>query len=89
MSPLESPNGNIQRDTWTSNFGEVIAALHSPADTVTPPDVQVPDYRPEDLVSILDPNLRAVIENRLGKAPGALITAAEMTRLTRMDKFWG
>ena len=85
VSPLESPNGNVQRDTWTSNFDAVIAALHSPGDTVTPPDVQVPDYRPEDLVSIPDLNLRAVIENRLGKAPGALITAAEMTRLTRIE----
>ena len=85
VSPLESPNGNVQRDTWTSNFDAVIAALHSPGATVTPPDVQVPDYRPEDLVSIPDLNLRAVIENRLGKVPGALITAADMTRLTRIE----
>ena len=58
VSPLESPNGNVQRDTWTSNFDAVIAALYSPGATVALPDVQVPDYRPEDLVSIPDPNLR-------------------------------
>ena len=37
------------------------------------------------MVSIPDPNLRTVIEGVLGKAPGALITAAEMARLTRIE----
>ena len=35
-------------------------------------------------VSIADPNLRAAIENTLGKAPGATITEAEMEGLTEL-----
>ena len=43
--------------------------------------------RPEDItqtVDIPDPNLRAVIENELGKAPGATITVADMLTLTEL-----
>ncbi len=74
----------VSRDTWTSNFPEVISALHSPDDTTTQPVDPETDLRPGDLVSIPDPNLRAVIERLLDKAPGALITAADMARLTRI-----
>ena len=74
-------DGNVSRDAWTSNFTAVISALHSPDDTVTQPVDPGTDLRPGDLVSIPDPNLRTVIEELLGKAPGALITAADMTRL--------
>ncbi len=81
LSALESQNGNVQRDAWTSNFDTVISELHSPGDTLTPPDVQVPDYRPGDLVSIPDPNLRSAVEAALSKGPGAVITAAEMAKL--------
>ena len=75
----------VSRDTWTSNFPEVISALNSPDDTVTPPVDPGTDLRPGDLVSIPDPNLRSVIEGLLGKAPGALITAADMARLERIE----
>ena len=78
-------DGNVSRDAWTSNFTAVISALNSPDDTVTRPVEPVIDLRPGDLVSIPDPNLRSVIEDLLGKAPGALITAADMVRLTRID----
>ena len=37
------------------------------------------------IVDIPDPNLRAVIEDELGKAPGATITVAEMATLTELD----
>ena len=37
------------------------------------------------VVSIPDPNLRAAIEETLGKASGATITAADMARLTHLD----
>ena len=37
------------------------------------------------VVSIPDPNLRAAIENALGKASGAIITTADMANLTRLD----
>ena len=76
-------DGNVSRDAWTSNFTAVISALNSPDDTVTRPVDPVPELLP-DLVSIPDPNLRTVIEDLLGKAPGTLITAADMARLTRI-----
>ena len=38
-----------------------------------------------ELVNIPDDNLRAKIEDALGKAPGAPITTADMERLTRLD----
>ncbi len=77
--------GDVSRDAWTSSFTEVISALNSPDDTVTPPVDPGADLRPGDLVTIPDPNLRTVIEAALGKAPRALITAADMARLTRLD----
>ena len=78
-------DGDVSRDAWTSNFAQVISALNSPDDATTQPVEPVTDLRPGDLVSIPDPNLRTVIENLLGKAPGALITGADMARLTRID----
>ena len=77
--------GDVSRDAWTSNFPDVISALNSPDDATTQPVDPVPDVRPGDLVSIPDPNLRTVIEELLGKAPGALITGADMARLTRVE----
>ena len=85
LSALESEGGNVKRDAWTSNFDGVVAALHSPDDTTIQPVEPGTDYRPEDLVVISDPNLQTVIERLLGKAPGALITAAEMARLDRIE----
>ena len=85
LSALESENGDVKRDAWTSNFTEVISALNSPDDITTQPVEPVPDLRPGDLVSIPDPNLRTVIEELLGKAAGSPITAEEMSRLTRID----
>ena len=77
--------GDVSRDAWTSNFDAVIAALHSPDDTTIQPVEPGTDYRPGDLVSIPDPNLRAAIEERLGKASGAVITADDMARLERIE----
>ena len=85
LSALESANGDVKRDAWTSNFSTVISALNSPDDTVTRPVEPVVDLRPGDLVSIPDPNLRVAIEEALGKAVGSQITAADMARLTRID----
>ena len=78
-------DGNVSRDAWTFNFTAVVSALNSPDDTTPQPVDPVTDLRPGDLVSIPDPNLRSVIEGLLGKAPGALITAADMARLTRIE----
>ena len=76
--------GNVKREVWTSNFLQIVSALNSPDDTVTPPDVPVTDLRPTDLIAISDPNLRSAIENALGKTAGALITVAEMAELKRI-----
>ncbi len=84
LSALESENGDVKRDAWTSNFSAVISALNQQDDSVPPPVISVPRYDPGDLVSIPDPNLRAVIEQLLAKAPGSPITAAEMAKLTRI-----
>ncbi len=77
--------GNVSRDAWTSSFIQVVAALNSPDDIVTPPVDPDIDLRPGDLVTIPDPNLRAAIEEALGKAPRALITAGDMARLERIE----
>ena len=77
--------GNVSRDAWTSNFAAVVSALNSTDDIVTPPVDPVSDLRPGDLVSIPDPNLRAVIEGLLSKVSGSPITAEEMSRLTRIE----
>ena len=85
LRTLESENGNVKRDAWTSNFVDVVSALNSP-DSVGPrPVVPVDDLRPSDLVPIPDVNLRAAVEAALGKPAGALITAADMARLTRLE----
>ena len=84
LRTLESQNGNVKRDAWTSNFSEVVSALNSPEDVVRPP-TPVDDLRPGDLVSIPDVNLRAAIESALGKPAGTLITAADMARLERLE----
>ncbi len=85
LRTLESANGNVKRDAWTSNFAAVISALNS-ADSVGPsPVVPVDDLSPSDLIPIPDVNLRAAVESALGKPAGALITAADMARLERLE----
>ena len=42
-------------------------------------------FAPAQTVSIADSNLRAAIENALGKAPGSVITATEMATLTELS----
>ena len=85
LSALESANGDVKRDAWTDNFAAVISALNSPDDSVTQPVEPVVDYRPGDLVSIPDPNLRTVIEGLLGKSARSPITAEDMERLERIE----
>ena len=85
LGVLEDAGGNVKRDVWTEHFTDVVSALHSPDTTVPRPVDPGVDYRPGDLVSIPDPNLRAAIEERLGKSPGAVITAGDMARLERIE----
>ncbi|MDE0397203.1 MAG: leucine-rich repeat domain-containing protein, partial [Candidatus Poribacteria bacterium] len=78
--------GNVKRDAWTQNFSEIITALQTPDTplTTTPDTVRPILPTPSGTVRIPDPNLRAAIAERLGKAIGDTITAAEMETLERL-----
>ena len=77
-------DGTVKRDAWTSNFDEVISVLNSP-DSVLPPVEQRPEIIPGAGVYIPDPNLRAAIEEALGKASGDVIAVEDMATLTDLN----
>ena len=81
---LDSQNGSMKRDTWTSSFGDIVFALDFP-DQFTTPTVITPPVISGSVVHIPDPNLRAVIAETLGKSPNAPITAEEMKRLRELN----
>ena len=83
LQTLTDENGTVKRDAWTSNFDDMISALNTP-DSTLPPVVQRPERIPGAGVHIPDPNLRAVLTEVLGKAPGAPITAEEIATLTHL-----
>ena len=78
---LDSENGSMKRDTWTSSFRDVLFALDFPKLVDKSPVVPEPDRLPGAAVHIPDPNLRAAIAEALGKNPNAPITVEEMGRL--------
>ena len=80
---LDSENGSMKRDAWTSSFGDIVFALDFP-DQFTTPTVITPPVISGSVVHIPDPNLRAVIAEELGKSPNALITTEEMARLRKL-----
>ncbi len=82
---LDSPNGSMKRDAWTSSFRDILFALDFPELVDKPPVVPQPDRLPGAFVYIPDTNLRAAIAEVLGKSPNAPITAEEMERLRRID----
>ena len=84
LRTLESRNGNVKRDAWTSNFSEVLSVLNSPERRTTQDDKEEDEIDPLDIVSIPDVNLRAAVESALGKPAGALITGADMAKLERL-----
>ena len=79
--------GNVNRDAWTEQFPNVIAALNSPDDpgVITPVVVDRTQRTPTGIVYIPDANLRAAVEEELGKASGAIISTEDMARLTRIE----
>ena len=82
---LDSANGSMKRDAWTSSFGDLIFALDFPQ-SFTPPTVITPPVTiPGAVVRIPDPNLRAAIAEELGKSPNAPITVEEMERLRNLN----
>ena len=81
---LDSENGSMKRDTWTSSFRDIVFALDFP-ERFTPPTIITPPVAiPGAVVHIPDPNLRAAIAEALGKSPNALITTEEMEGLRRL-----
>ena len=82
---LDSENGSMKRDTWTSSFPDILFALDFPKLVDKPPVVPEPDRLPGAFVHIPDTNLRAAIAESLGKNPNAPITTEEMEGLGRLD----
>ena len=82
---LDSENGSVQRDTWTSSFRDIVYALDYPQQVGEPPVVTQPDVIPGTHVYIPDPNLRAAIAEALGKSINAPITVEEMQGLRKLD----
>ena len=78
---LDSPNGTMKRDAWTSNFRDIVFALNFPTALVVPPVVTPPEQKPDTVFQIPDANLRAAIAEALGKSPNAPITVEEMEKL--------
>ena len=83
---LDSENGRVKRDTWTSKFLDMLFALDFP-EQVEPPEPPPPPP-PGTVVHIPDQNLRAAIAKALGKGPNAPITVEEMENLKRIH-VWG
>ena len=81
---LDSENGSMKRDTWTSSFPDILFALDFPKLVDKPPVVPEPDRLPGAFVHIPDTNLRAAIAEALGKSPNAPITVEEMERLKEL-----
>ena len=77
--------GNVKRDVWTSQFSDVVSALHSP-DVPAPVVTSVGPTQPllSGTVYIPDTNLRAAIAKTLGKAANDPITDEDMKGLTRL-----
>ena len=80
---LDSPNGSMKRDTWTSSFRDILFALDFPQLVDKTPVVPEPDRLSGISVRIPDPNLYAAIAEELGKSRNAPITVAEMERLKK------
>ena len=86
---LDSENGSMKRDTWTSSFPDILFALNFPKLVDKPPVVTLPERPPDAVVQIPDPNLRAAIAETLGKNPNAPITVKEMEGLDNLGRGYG
>ena len=78
--------GTMKRDTWTEQFSEIIFALDFPEESAGQPVDDQTERIPGEAVYIPDVNLRAVIEEALGKPSGAPITAEEMATLVNLHR---
>ena len=76
-------NERVQRDTWTSQFSNIVAALFSEDNIVITPvdDISTP---PVSGVHIPDLQLRTAIHQTLGKPQNAQLSREDMLRLTNL-----
>ena len=81
---LDSANGSMKRDAWTSSFADIVFALDFPESFTPPTVITPPEQKPGAVVRVPDPNLRAAIAEALGKNPNAPITVEDMKRLTSL-----
>ena len=79
---LDSANGSMKRDTWTSSFRDILFALNFPELVDKPPVPPEPVRPPGGLVHIPDTNLRTVVEEALGTQ--TTITRTAMATLTTL-----
>ena len=79
LGVLVLENGTMKRDTWTSKFSEIVFALDFPdvAISIDPQTERIPGAS----VYIPDPNLRAILEENLGKTSNTPITVEEMATM--------
>ena len=82
---LDSVNGSMKRDAWTSSFRDIIFALDFPESFIPPTIIALPEQKPGTVVHIPDPNLRAAIAEELGKSSNTPITVEEMEGLRNLD----
>ena len=81
LQSLLLANGRVQRDAWTSQFFNVVAALYSGDPVVVDDDEPL---TPSPGVQIPDLQLRAAIHKTLGKAQSVQLTSEDMLRLTEL-----
>ena len=58
---LDSENGSVKRDAWTSNFQDIVGALDYPTQIGDTPIDTRPDIIPGRPVNVPDPNLRTLL----------------------------
>ncbi len=85
LGVLTGASGSVKRDTWTSNFSEIVTVLSFPDSNIVKPVVPRTERIPGESVHIPDANLRAAIAETLGKTPGTAITAEDMATLMYLD----
>ena len=83
---LDSANGSMKRDAWTSSFPRYTFCVGFPKALTRSPNSHntEPDRLPGAFVHIPDSNLRTAIAEALGKNPNAPITAEEMEGFGRL-----
>ena len=78
LEALLLDTGRVQRDTWTSQVSNVVAALYYGEPPPEPPEP------PNGDPIIPDSQLRAAIHKTLGKAQNVQLTSEDMLRLTEL-----